>query len=126
MQAQSTAFAASRKSVAAGSASAPAQAKSAKAAPVVVQLSRVNLRTFIEALDGQIASIDYVKQAGEARTLTGRLGVKAYLKGGQNKVEAADRPYLTMFDMQLRQYRTVDLSTVSAIRAQGKIINVIG
>lgn len=102
-----------------------ASMKPSKAALEVVQLNRVNLRTFIVGQDGLFVSVDFKKLNGETRTLTGRLGVKSYLSGGQNKVESSDRPYLTMFDIQLRQYRTVNLSSVSEIRAEGKVYRVI-
>lgn len=85
----------------------------------VKQLNRVNLRTFIVRQDGKFVSVDYLKIGGEKRTLVGRLGVKAFLKGGENKVEKDDRPYLTVFDIKLGQYRTVSLDTVTALRAQG-------
>ena len=100
--------------------------KKAKVAPEVVQLDRTNLKTLLLGQGDRFVSIDFVKLDGSVRTLTGRLGVKSYLKGGSNKVEADDRPYLTMFDSQLCQYRTVNLSTVSAVRASGKIYRVIG
>lgn len=96
-----------------------------KAKKVVEQVNRVNLRTLIVSQSGRFCSVDYVKNCGEQRTLTGRLGVKAYLKGGSNNVERLERPYLTMFDINLRQYRTVSLDTVYAIRAGGVVYNVI-
>jgi hypothetical protein len=99
--------------------------KPVKAAAVVVQLNRVNLKTLISQQDGRFVSVDFLKLDGQMRTLTGRLGVKSYLRGGANNVEAADRPYLTMFDVQLRQYRTVNLSSVSELRAAGKVFRVI-
>lgn len=92
---------------------------------VVEKLNRVNLRSLIEQQDGLFVSVDFTKRDGDNRTLTGRLGVKTYLKGGQNTVMSAERPYLTMFDIQLRQYRTVSLDTVCAIRAQGKTFEVV-
>lgn len=91
----------------------------------VKQLNRVNLRTFIVRQNGKFVSVDYRKICGEKRTLTGRLGVKFCLKGGENKVEKDERPYLTVFDVKLAQYRTVSLDTVSEIRAQGKIWQII-
>lgn len=94
-------------------------------APEVVRLHRVNLRTLIMSQDGLFVSVDFEKQGGMMRTLTGRLGVTKYLKGGKNKVMAAERPYLTVFDVQLLQYRTVDLATVTEIRAERKIYRVI-
>ena len=92
----------------------------------VVKLERVNLKSLIESMNGKFVSLDFIKIDGTSpRTLTGRLGVHAYSKGGANKTEAWDRPYLTMFDVQLRQYRNVSLDTVSAIRAVHKIWNLI-
>ena len=91
----------------------------------VKQLNRVNLRTFIVRQNGKFVSVDYRKIGGEKRTLTGRLGVTFCLKGGENKVEKDERPYLTMFDVKLCQYRTVSLDTVTEIRAQGLIYQII-
>lgn len=93
--------------------------------PEVVQLHRVNLRTLIVKQRGLFVSVDYVKLDGKTRTLTGRLGVVSFLKGGKNNVEADERSYLTLFDVQLLQYRTVNLATVSEIRASRKIHQVI-
>lgn len=96
----------------------------ATAAREVVNLHRVNLRTLVDQQDGKFVSVDFTKQCGESRTLTGRLGVKSYLKGGRNLVEASGRSYLTVFDVQILEYRTVDLATVSEIRASGKVYRV--
>lgn len=90
----------------------------------VEKLNRVNLRSLIERQNGLFVSVDFKKRDGESRTLTGRLGVRSYLKGGQNNGMSDSRPYLTMFDIQLRQYRTVSLDTVQAIRAEGKTFEV--
>lgn len=93
--------------------------------PDVFQLHRVNLKTLIEQQGSKIVSVDYEKLDGLARTLTGRLGVKAHLKGGTNKVESGSRPYLTMFDLQLKEYRTVNLATVTEVRCGGSIYRVV-
>ena len=91
----------------------------------VKQLNRVNLRAFIVRQNGKFVSVDYRKIGGEKRTLTGRLGVTFCLKGGENKVEKDERPYLTVFDVKLGQYRTVSLDTVTEIRAQGFLYQII-
>jgi hypothetical protein len=88
-------------------------------------LNRVNLRSFLVRQHGKFVSLDFKKLSGEPRTITGRLGVVSYLKGGQNTVEADSRPYLTMFDIGLRQYRSVSLDTVSHVRALGYVWVVI-
>lgn len=80
-------------------------------------LHRVNLKDFLYHLKGGFVSVDYVKCDGSKRTLVGRLEVRKHLKGGVNKTVALDRPYLTMYDVQNNGYRTVNLATVSKVRA---------
>ncbi len=80
-------------------------------------LHRVNLSEFIRSQNGKFVTVDFVKKDGSARTLNGRLGV--HHRGGQNNVMAIHRPYLTMYDMQVHGFRTVNLSNVKAIRADG-------
>ena len=103
---------------------APAKPK-AKQEKLVENLNRVNLKTFIDEQNGLFVSVTFKKIDGDSRILTGRLGVRSYLKGGRNKVEALSRPYLTMFDVQIRQYRTVSLDSVSEIRANNKIYRIV-
>ena len=84
-----------------------------------LNIRRVNLRSFLEHQFGKIVSIDFVKKDGSNRTLTGRLGVRKYSNGGENKVVAIDRPYITMFEFNGLGYRTVNLESALAIRANG-------
>ena len=91
----------------------------------VVNLHRTNLKSLIEHQDGRFVSVTYAKQDGSTRILTGRLGVTAFLRGGCNKVMRDDRPYLTAFDVQIMQYRTVDLASVSQMRADNKVYNLM-
>ena len=126
MQVQSTHVAATCKSCSAQPSGIAAQSsKVKKAEREVLMLNRVNLRHLIDRQNGLFLSVDYRKIGGEKRTLTGRLGVKSYLKGGQNNVMRDERPYLTVFDIKLRQYRTVSLDTVSEIRMGKKIYKII-
>ena len=80
------------------------------------KIARENTRKFIKktAKKGIISGV-FIKKDGSERTMTFRLGVKKNLKGGENKVERLDRPYLTVFDMQKDGYRTVNLRTLKSI-----------
>lgn len=89
-------------------------------------IHRVGLRSFMEKQEGRFVTVEFTKQDGSHRVLNGRLGVVAPSKGGDNKVEADHRPYLTVFDVKAAGYRTVDLSTVGRVRAQGREYTVIG
>ena len=99
--------------------------RSTKAKPEVVLIHRVNLKTLLLQQDGRFVGIDFKKIDGQARMLNGRLGVKYALMGGENTVMSDERAYFTMFDIQIRQYRTVNLATVSGVRAGGKVYTVV-
>ena len=96
-----------------------------KTEPEVVSLHRVNLKTILLQQRGRFVGIDFLKIDGQARMLNGRLGVKYLLKGGVNTVEGDERSYFTVYDVQVHQYRTVNLATVSAVRASGKVYQIV-
>lgn len=95
-----------------------------KGVVAVENIKRSKVEAFLRDLKGEMFGIDYVKQDETVRSLTGRLDV-APLKGGKNKVEANDRPYLTVFDVEIRDYRTVNLDTATRIRVNGKVYDIV-
>jgi hypothetical protein len=96
-----------------------------KGVVAVENIKRSKVEAFLKSLNGDMFGIDYIKQDETPRSLTGRLDV-APLKGGKNKVEALDRSYLTVFDVEARGFRTVNLDTATRIRAQGKVFDIVG
>lgn len=109
--------------------SAPACAPApAAAAPVVLEhaLHRVNLHAFLVGQVGKFVGIDFIKTDGSVRALNGRLGVRKHLKGGLNTVAADERPYLVIYDVKTKGYRTLNLATASVVRAQKKRHTIVG
>jgi len=104
----------------------PVKAKKTKPVIVETSLHRVNLRDYLFQQDGKIVGITFTKLDGQTRVMTGRIGVRKHLKGGRNNVEAADRPYLTIYDLEAKGYRTVSLDTVTEVRAERKRIAIVG
>lgn len=88
-------------------------------------IKRSKVEGFLLALNGKMFGIDYIKKDRSFRSLTGRLDVTAPLKGGENKVEALDRPYITVYDVQAKGYRTVNLDTARRLRVNGKVYDVL-
>lgn len=89
-------------------------------------IHRVQLDGFLRKLKGRFIGVDFVKQDGSVRALNGRLGVRSLCKGGVNKVVSDERPYLTVFDAKAHAYRTLNLSTVSALRADRQVYSIVG
>lgn len=93
------------------------------------KIKRSQLLKFLEALNGRVFSLDFVKLNKEHRSITAKLGVtnpkKGPLKGCGNKVEAWDRSYLTVYDIQKEDYRNVNLDTTTRVRVNGMVYDVI-
>lgn len=102
----------------------PSKSVKVKKEKSIKRLNRVQLLSFIVCQKGKFISVDYFKRDGVQRKLTGRLGVTKYLKGGQNNVESLERAYLVIFDIKMKEYRTISLDTLIQIRASNVIWNV--
>ena len=89
------------------------------------KIARENLKDFIKATNGRFFSADFFKKDGSKRHINARLGVKKHLKGGVNKVEAPDRPYMTVWDAQKKGYRTLNLHTVDRLYMGGTVYEVV-
>ena len=64
-------------------------------------------------LKGKFFSVEFYKKDGTPRKLHGRLGVTKHLKGGTKGYDISN--LLTVFDMQIKKYRTVNLNTVTKL-----------
>ncbi len=88
-------------------------------------IKRTDLPQFIKLIGGKIFSVIFTKKDGTERKMVARLKVKKFLKGGENKVEAPDRPYKVVFDLQAKGYRTINYATIKEIHFQGQVIKVV-
>lgn len=69
----------------------------------------------IMATKGRIFTVTFIKANGEVRQLNGRLEVKKHLRGGDSTT--AHIPNLiTVFDMQKKAYRNINLDTLISLR----------
>lgn len=82
-----------------------------------MEINRLKAVSVIRATRGHIFSAVFVKRDGSIRKMTCRLGVKKFLKGGENKVATADSPFLIVFDMQKKEYRHLNLATLMELKA---------
>jgi hypothetical protein len=79
----------------------------------------------IETTGGRIFSVSFVRRSdGVERTLLGRLGVTALLRGGEPAYEPADHGLITVFDMQNRDYRSVPIEGIRALSLDGERMRV--
>jgi hypothetical protein len=88
------------------------------------KINRSQVKDFLKKTNGHFFSVEFVKKDGTVRKLVGRTGVKKYLKGGENKVEGPGRPYVTVYDVQNKGYRTVNANTVQSIKFGNDVLLV--
>jgi hypothetical protein len=78
-------------------------------------------KRLIDESHGKILSVTFTKLDGSVRTLTGRVGVKKYLKGGERTT--SPHKYAILYDVQKKAYRNVAYDRIKSIRTEGVAIN---
>lgn len=74
---------------------------------------------------GLIFSAYFAKTDGTMRTMVCRRGVTKYRKGGTLPYDPKTYQLLPVFDMQKREYRSVNLATLDAFAIHGETFIVI-
>lgn len=79
-------------------------------------------KTTIRQLVGnKFFTVNFTKSDGSNRVMNARLGVKKYLKGNGKLSNTANiSNMLTVFDMKIKQYRTVNLDNITSLVFKGK------
>lgn len=78
-----------------------------------------NLTNIITATAGKFFTVVFTKKNGEERVLNGRIGVVNHLKGGNSTIN--HDKFLTVFDVQIGQYRSVNKDTIKEVRFGGQV-----
>lgn len=73
----------------------------------------------IQDTKGKFFTVNFVKKDGNKRHMVARLGVKKYLKGGENPAKNRDN-LIVVFDVQKRAYRMINLDTLLSFKCGKK------
>ena len=68
-----------------------------------------------EIVGNKIFSAIFTKKDGSERKMLCRLDVKKHLKGGVKKYDAEALNYLTVYSLDSKGYRTINLNTLKSI-----------
>lgn len=82
----------------------------------------MNKKDIKNLVGNTIFSATFTKKDGSIRKMLCRLGVTKHLKGGAKKYDYND--LLTVFSLDKKQYRTINLNTLEQIKAKGQVINL--
>lgn len=64
---------------------------------------------------GKVFKVAFIKKNGDLRTMSCRLDVKKHLKGGKNNTKNKE-DLLTVFDMSLKEYRSIPLNRLCSFK----------
>ena len=70
---------------------------------------------------GKIFSVKFIKKDGSERIMTVRKGVKSFLRGGGYNTVSHLPQYMTLFSINDKGYRNLNLCTLKEIKGQGKV-----
>jgi len=71
----------------------------------------------------KIFTAKFIKKNGEERVMNCRLGVTKHLKGGVMTHDPSALNHLVVFDMQKKEYRTINVDTLVELKFEGKVLN---
>lgn len=103
-----------------------AKKKAAQKKPTkVASISRTEAIGLIQSSNGKFLSVKFTKKSGEERTLTGRTGVTAGVKGVPS---AAVGPmgYIRLYTNENGNWRLVDTRTISEVTLSKRTFKVRG
>jgi hypothetical protein len=82
----------------------------------------MKVKKMIQETNGKFFTVNFVKKNGNNRHMVARLGVKKYLKGGENPAKNQDN-LIVVFDIQKGAYRMINLDTLISFKCGKKIYN---
>ena len=87
-------------------------------------INKEQARELIKNTNGTIFSVKFKKKNNQLRTLNGRLGVKSKLRGGFSTTSHIDK-YITVYDMNINDYRNINIDTLQSLSTNGKKYEII-
>jgi hypothetical protein len=69
--------------------------------------------------NGRFVTVTFIKANGKERTINGRLFVEAYLKHKVDPQQADTNELVTIWDRQIKAYRSFNINRVISLSADG-------
>lgn len=87
-------------------------------------ISQDQAKQLIKNTKGKFFTVTFIKKDGTTRVMNARLGVKAYLKGGELPYNAESKGLIPVFDVQKHEYRMININTISNLKVGNNIYDV--
>jgi hypothetical protein len=87
-------------------------------------ISKLEAKNLIKTTKGKFFTVTFIKKDGSLRIMNARLGVKAYLKGGELPYNPEDKGLIPVFDVKVGGYRMVNVNTIIKLKIGDREYNV--
>lgn len=76
----------------------------------------MNIETAISLIkSGKFFSAEFIKKDGTKRRILARHGVRKYVKGAGMSWSPSERGYISVYDLQKKEYRLINTKTLTKI-----------
>ena len=90
-----------------------------------MKINREKAREKLLSAENTMFSVVFIKRTtGEVRRMLCRTGVRKYLSGGELKFIPIRRGLLSVYDMQSKGYRFINLETLISFKLGGKTYEI--
>jgi len=79
-------------------------------------ITKEQAKQLIKDTRGKFFTATFIKKDGTTRVMNARLGVKAYLKGGELPYDPESKGLIPVFDIPKREYRMINLDTLTNLK----------
>lgn len=84
-------------------------------------ISQATAKTLMHKTNGKVFTAVFTKKDGSMRKMNCRLGVHSHANGKGLKYIPARYGLMTVFDMQVGAYRSVNMNTLNTLQISGKV-----
>ena len=93
-----------------------------------MEISKEEARELIKGSGGQFVSVEFIKKNGDIRKLNGRMGVHSSKNAPLKNIGLAYNPndygLVSIFDVQKKAYRMINLNTLSKLKMKGETYQI--
>jgi len=90
----------------------------------VKDISYIDAKNMIKSTKGKFFTVWFIKKDGTLRRMNARLGVKAYLKGGELPYNPEEKGLIPVYDVQTKGYRMINWTTIRKLKIENRVYNV--
>jgi hypothetical protein len=79
-------------------------------------ITKAEAKQLIKDTKGKFFTVTFIKKDGTTRVMNARLGVKAYLKGGELPYDPEEKGLIPVYDVKTGDYRMVNVNTITKLK----------